>query len=119
MFAIRIKAPCSSLFFELTTNDPHRPTMATSKSAASELRALANLINDAVTQIENGCASRDQTFPLADEPFTPQSEAARMSPDVIQASTLIVAAASQLVAAARIPALTLSVTASAVSSDFY
>ncbi|KAJ3527088.1 hypothetical protein NM688_g8174 [Phlebia brevispora] len=86
--------------------------MATTKSAASELRALADLINGAVAQIEAACASRSQTYPLADEPFTPQSEAARMSPDVLVPGNIIVAAAAQLITAVRIPALTLSVTAS-------
>ena len=97
------------------TFDLYRHNMAATKSTASELRALADLINNAVTQIENACESRSQTYPLADEPFTPQSEAARMSPDVLEAGNIIVAAASQLVSAVRIPALTLSVTASYVS----
>lgn len=97
------------------TYDLCRHNMAATKSTASELRALADLINNAVTQIENACESRSQTYPLADEPFTPQSEAARMSPDVLEAGNIIVAAASQLVSAVRIPALTLSVTASYVS----
>ncbi len=91
---------------------------STPKSAASELRALADLINDAVKQIEVACASRSQTYPLADEPFTPESEAARMSPDVLEASDIIVAATSQLASAVRIPALTLSLTASYVSNDY-
>lgn len=84
--------------------------MAFAKSAASELRALADLINTAVKQVESACASRSQTYPLADEPFSPQSEAARMSPDVLQAGDIIVAAASQLISTVRVPAMTLSVT---------
>lgn len=87
-----------------------------SRSAASELRALADLINDAVKQIESACASRSQSYPLADEPFSPQSEAARMSPDVLEAGNIIVAAASQLVSAVRVPALTLSITSTYVST---
>lgn len=89
--------------------------MVLTKSAASELRALADLINASVKQVESACASRSQTYPLADEPFTPQTEAVRMSPDILQAGDIIVAAASQLISVVRIPALTLSVTSIYVS----
>ncbi|KAJ3554256.1 hypothetical protein NM688_g3204 [Phlebia brevispora] len=85
--------------------------MAAAKSPASELRALADLINGAVAQIEAACASRSKTFPSSDEPFTLESEAARMSPDVLLPGNIIVAAAQQLISAVRVPALTLLHTA--------
>ncbi|KAJ3555091.1 hypothetical protein NM688_g2768 [Phlebia brevispora] len=84
--------------------------MTTPKSSASELRALVDLLNGAVTQIEAACASRSQIFPPSDDPFTLESEAARMSPDVLLPGNIIVAAAQQLIAAVRIPALTLTLT---------
>ncbi|KAF7792891.1 hypothetical protein EIP86_003992 [Pleurotus ostreatoroseus] len=74
----------------------------TSTSAAKELRALADLINGAVEKIERACASRSQTYPLADDPFTPQSEAVRMTPDVLEPGNIIVAAAAQLISAVQI-----------------
>ncbi|KAF7791400.1 hypothetical protein EIP86_002414 [Pleurotus ostreatoroseus] len=86
--------------------------MAINNKPASELRALVDLINDALKRIESTCASRSQIYPFADEPFSPQSEAARMDPDVFEAGNIIVAAASQLISAVRIPALTLSVAVS-------
>ena len=85
-----------------------------STSAAKELRALADLINGAVEKIERACASRSQTYPLADDPFTPQSEAVRMAPDVLEPGNIIVAAAAQLISAVRIPAVTLTVSALSV-----
>lgn len=85
-----------------------------STSAAKELRALADLINGAVEKIERACASRSQTYPLADDPFTPQSEAVRMAPDVLESGSIIVAAAAQLISAVRIPAVTLTVSALSV-----
>ncbi|KAJ3559927.1 hypothetical protein NM688_g39 [Phlebia brevispora] len=85
--------------------------MSTPKNPASELRALADLINGAVAQIEAACSSRSQTFPPADEQFTLESEAARMSPDILMQSNVIVAASQQLISAVRLPALTLMITA--------
>ncbi|KAJ3559922.1 hypothetical protein NM688_g32 [Phlebia brevispora] len=84
--------------------------MTTPKSSASELRALVDLLNGAVTQIEAACASRSQTFPPSHDPFSLESEAARMSPDVLLPGNIIVAAAQQLIAAVRIPALALTLT---------
>ncbi|KAF7792890.1 hypothetical protein EIP86_003991 [Pleurotus ostreatoroseus] len=83
----------------------------TSTSAAKELRALADLINGAVEKIERACASRSETYPLADDYITPQSEAVRMAPDVLELGNIIVAAAAQLISAVRIPAVTLTISA--------
>ena len=82
-------------------------TMAASQTASPvpQLRALSDLIKASVDRIEALCAELNQTYPLLELPITPQSEAARMSPDVIAEGTLIVAAAGQLIATVRPPLL--------------
>ncbi|KAI5119287.1 hypothetical protein M0805_008066 [Coniferiporia weirii] len=76
-----------------------------------ELKALAKLINDSVKRIEESCSARNVAFPPLSEPFSPESEAARMDPAVLQASTDIVAAAAQLTALVRPPPLSLLIKA--------
>ncbi|KAI0771399.1 O-methyltransferase [Irpex lacteus] len=74
-------------------------------SPVAELRALSDLIKASVDKIEALCAERGQTYPTSDVPFSPQSEAPRMAPDVIAEGTIIVAAAAQLITAVRPPPL--------------
>ena len=93
--------------------------MVATASPASELRALADLINESVKQIEAVCTSTSQTYPRADEPFTPQSEGIRMNPDVFEAGNIIIAAASQLLSTVRMPQLTLWITSGYVSNELY
>ena len=90
--------------------------MGNSKAASpiAELRALANLINSSLDKMEASLVSRSQTFPSPDEPFNPATEAARMAPDVSEQVSIIVAAASQLTAAVRIPGSALSYNSMAV-----
>ncbi len=94
-----------------------KPNMSSTQPTgpAAELRALSDLIKASVDKIEALCAERGQTFPLSDLPFTPQSEAPRMAPDVIAEGTIIVAAAAQLIAAVRPPPLGLLTYATQVS----
>ena len=66
-----------------------------------ELKALARLINDSVEEIERSCNARNVSFPSLSEKFTPENEAARADPVVVQAAGHITAAASQLIALAR------------------
>lgn len=80
-----------------------------STSPVAELRALSNLINASVDKIEAALVARGQQYPISDQLFTPQSEAARMAPDVMQEGSIIVAAAAQLIAATRPPPLTVAV----------
>lgn len=78
-------------------------------TSVSSLRALSDIIADSVTQIEQCYAKASATVPLLDEPFNPanQAEAVAMDPAVGAASALIIAAASQLTATVRHPALSL------------
>lgn len=73
-----------------------------------ELKALAKLIYDSVETIEKSCNDRNVTFPSLHEKYTPESEAARADPVVIEAAGNITAAASQLIAIARPAPVTLS-----------
>ncbi|KAA1472201.1 O-methyltransferase [Dentipellis sp. KUC8613] len=75
-------------------------------NALAELKALASLIQSNVGRIEAAAASESLEFPSLWTTFSPQSEAARQSPDIADATAQIVAAASQLIAAVRAPPLT-------------
>ncbi|KII92454.1 hypothetical protein PLICRDRAFT_172543 [Plicaturopsis crispa FD-325 SS-3] len=48
--------------------------------------------------IESSCTARGVQLPTLDEPFTPQSELPRRDPEVLAATSIIVAAAAQLTA---------------------
>lgn len=71
---------------------------------------------DSIKHIDESCSSRNVSFPSLDQIFTPESEAARMDPHVLQASANIVAAAAQLTAIVRPPPLTLLTQSVQVSS---
>lgn len=94
-------------------------TTTTYSSSASELRALVNLLSASVDKIEASLDARSQTFPVSAEPFNPQTEAVRMAPDIAEQTATIVAAASQLVFAARMPALSLLYGSNAVGCPNY
>ncbi|KAA1468514.1 O-methyltransferase [Dentipellis sp. KUC8613] len=73
----------------------------------AELKALSDLIKSNIDRIEAASKSTSLEFPSPWTPFTPPSEAGRMIPDVVDATTQVVAAASQLIAAVRPPPLTI------------
>ena len=93
--------------------------MSSNTSSAADLRALCDLIKSSVDSIEAALDSRSQTFPSPNEPFSLQSEAARMSPDVLGPSSIIVSAAAQLIATVRLPILTLGVSSGAVRDSMF
>ncbi|KAI0755412.1 O-methyltransferase [Irpex lacteus] len=66
-----------------------------------ELRALANLINAGVDQLEQVCITQGKDIPPLNEPTTLQEESILFSPDAIKTGSLIVAATTQLAAAVR------------------
>lgn len=72
-----------------------------------ELRALQGLINSSIDRIADACVSNKQSLPSSDEPSSTESEAVLLLPDVQQASELIMAATSQLLATVRPPASTI------------
>lgn len=80
-----------------------------SSPTISPLRQLADIISSAVDAIDAGCKELKADYPNLDEPFNPAapSEAASMSPGVVPAAALVVAACAQLSATVNIPALTL------------
>ncbi|KAF9471449.1 S-adenosyl-L-methionine-dependent methyltransferase [Pholiota conissans] len=65
------------------------------------LRSLASLITDSISKIELACATKNVKLPSLDEPFSPQSEAPLMNPEISEAASIIIAAASQLIATVR------------------
>ena len=81
--------------------------MSPSTQSLAELRALSDLIKVSIGNIEKSLIARNQTFPSPDEAFDPSTEAARMAPDVLAHINSIVAAAAQLTAAVRLPAVSL------------
>ena len=76
-------------------------------SPVAALRALQNIITTSIDQIEESCKSRGLDFPSLDEPFTGENDAARADPVVQEASTLLAAAAHQLVATVQQPQKTI------------
>lgn len=67
-------------------------------SAVSPLRLLGQIINNSIDVIEGRFAEASLSFPSLDDPFNPtsKSEAILVEPDVITATTHIVAAAAQV-----------------------
>lgn len=86
-----------------------------SGSTLDELRALSSLIDASVKNIEKCMLDSGATFPSLNEPFTLESEMARLNPAVMEAASHIVAAAAQLTAIVRPTGLSLAVTAFQVS----
>ena len=79
--------------------------MPTSMMKTSPLRRLVNILSDAVTQIDEKYASAGLEFPTLDEPFNEKNPACLLlsDPNVVPLSSVIVAAADQLIASARHP----------------
>lgn len=71
----------------------------------SPLRRLVNILSDAVTQIDEKYASANLEFPMLDQPFDEKDPASQLlsDSDVVPLSSVIVAAADQLIASARHP----------------
>ena len=81
--------------------------MSSLSRSLGELRALGNLINSSIDQIEQACQSQGKDLPSLNEPSSAESEAILLLPDVMKASNVIVAAAAQLTAAVRPPTISL------------
>ena len=77
------------------------------QDAVSELKALANIIQSSIQQIEAVVTANSFTFPSPDSAFSPESEAPRMHPAIQLAGSLIVSAAAQLITLVRPAPLTL------------
>jgi hypothetical protein len=72
----------------------------------SPLRHLVNVLSDAVAQIDEKYASANLEFPTLDKPFDQKDSACQMlsDPEVVPLSSVIIAAADQLIVSARHPA---------------
>ena len=71
----------------------------------SPLRHLVNTLSDAVARIDEKYESANLEFPALDKPFDEKHSACRLlsDPDVVPLSSVIVAAADQLIASSRHP----------------
>ena len=67
----------------------------------AELKALANIIQSSVEQIEAAVTANSFTFPSADSTFSLETEAPRMHPAILSAGSLITSAAAQLMTLVR------------------
>ncbi|KAF8181637.1 S-adenosyl-L-methionine-dependent methyltransferase [Pholiota molesta] len=65
------------------------------------LRSLAALISDSISAIEQTCTAKNVEIPSLNDPFSPQTEAPLMDPAIAEAASIIIAAASQLIAMVR------------------
>jgi hypothetical protein len=75
--------------------------------ALAELKALANIIQSSVEQIEAAVTANSFTFPSPDSTFSLETEAPRMHPAILSAGSLITSAAAQLITLVRPAPLTL------------
>ena len=75
--------------------------------ALAELKALANIIQSSVEQIESAVTANSFTFPSPDSTFSLETEAPRMHPAILSAGSLITSAAAQLMTLVRPAPLTL------------
>ena len=83
----------------------------------AELKALANIIQSSIEQIEQVTTANCFTFPSPDSTFSPETEAPRMHPAIQSAGSLIVSAAGQLITLVRPAPLTLLDISSQVSLE--
>ncbi len=89
-----------------------------SDDALAELKALANIIQSSIEQIEANLSTNSLTFPSPDSTFSLESEAPRMRPDIQSAGSLITSAAAQLITLVRPAQITLFDIALQVSLKF-
>lgn len=85
----------------------------------AELKALANIIQSSIEQIEADLSTNTLTFPSPDSTFSLESEAPRMHPDIQSAGSLITSAAAQLISLARPAQITLLEISLQVSLKFF
>ncbi|KAF8262641.1 S-adenosyl-L-methionine-dependent methyltransferase [Lactarius quietus] len=72
-----------------------------SQDVLAELKALANIIQSSIDNIEAVVKENGFVFPSTNAPFTLQSEAPRMNPRIRAAGSLITSAAAQLMTLVR------------------
>jgi hypothetical protein len=90
-----------------------------SRDALAELKALVNIIQSSIEQIEADLSTNNLSFPSPDSTFSLESEAPRMHPDIQSAGSLIASASAQLISLARPSQITLLETSLQVSLKFF
>ena len=90
-----------------------------SRDALAELKALANIIQSSIEQIEADLSTNTLTLPSPDSTFSLESEAPCMHPDIQSAGSLITSAAAQLISLARPAQITLLDISLQVSLNFF
>ncbi|KAI0245830.1 S-adenosyl-L-methionine-dependent methyltransferase [Lactifluus subvellereus] len=88
-----------------TTDQP--PAARVSQDTLGELKALANIIQSSIEQIEGFVTANSYTFPSSDSTFSLETEAPRMHPIIQSAGSFITSAAAQLITLVRPAPLTL------------
>ena len=73
----------------------------------AELKALANIIQSSIEQIEATVTTNSVTYPSSGTTFSLETEAPRMDPAIMSAGSLITSAAAQLMTLVRPAPLTL------------
>ena len=89
------------------------------QNAIAELKALANIIQSSIEQIEQVATANCFTFPSPDSTFSLETEAPRMHPAIQSAGSLIASAAGQLITLVRPAPLTLLDISSQVSLEVF
>lgn len=79
--------------------------------AQPTMLALAKLISESVTKVDQLCTAQGIDFPSLDAPFTTESESIKLHPEVSEAANYIISAAAQLIAILRPAPVTLSTSA--------
>ena len=80
----------------------------------SSIRALAELVLDNIDVLEADCARRGADIPSLQDPYKAGTEFTLDDPDVQNASTIIIAAAQQLIQTIQNPQVNLLMTAYSV-----
>jgi hypothetical protein len=88
------------------------------QDAIPALKALTNIIQSSIVQIEEVTTADSFTFPSPDSTFIPETEAPRMQLAIQSADSLIVSAAAQLMTLVRPAPLTLLDISTQVSRKF-
>jgi len=70
------------------------------------LKALGNIIQSSIKELEAAVATNSLIFPSPNAPFSLETEAPRMHPDIVSAGSLITSAAAQLITLVRPAPLT-------------
>jgi hypothetical protein len=80
------------------------------QDAITELKALANIVQSSIEQIEEVVTANSFIFPSPDSTFSPESEAPRMHPAIQSAGLRIRSAAEQLTLVRPAPITLLDIT---------